>query len=621
PDYRDAINAETGSHKLQKQVIDDLASSREHELAQRATDAEANARVLEAQAQALKTTLDQAIAAHVPYTEATQRAFERTKAQADAARVAAEQLHQAMLAFRRDEVTPPTGTGVTLHGNVDTDTAGAKDKTKQIEDAKIDSIKAIADAQKKYLDDALRQNELSYAAYFARLNAIELTSIDVQIAAKKKLLFGTEAPEPGATPLATVDPGQRAQLTADIQKLELQKTEIVETNATKRAALEEALDKKVTEASVQYLKDTEQAAKAFALEFDEQYRATYARLDAESDEAGKQVLDNLFQAGLAKAQAEDLKQSVEQALKAPEAQVKEIQQLVKTHAIDEARGRDLVIAAYQRELAIIEQALAKARELAATQAQQPGGVAPQTATEIGDLQQKAAAVRDALAEIQQGAQRVKVELAQGVSRDLTTFLTETVEKAHTARQAFSEFGASVIETVQRILAALIQAKIEQAILGLLGLGQSSSSGGASGLAALAGNFVATQGFAGGGMVSGPGGPTDDSVPAMLSAGEYVVPAHAVSRLGADFFDTVVTGARMPAPVIGRQHFASGGLVAVGPIGGHAPRDTQPTHLRIELDQGLILSTISSAPGHKVIVEAMQKNPSAVRQSLRLPSQP
>jgi len=108
---------------------------------------------------------------------------------------------------------------------------------------------------------------------------------------------------------------------------------------------------------------------------------------------------------------------------------------------------------------------------------------------------------------------------------------------------------------------------------------------------------------------------------MLSAGEYVVPAHAVSRLGADFFDTVVTGARMPAPVIGRQHFASGGLVAVGPVGGHSPRSSDPTHIKITHDPGLFLEVMQSPAGQKVSIETAQKNPGAYRQSLRLPSQP
>lgn len=42
--------------------------------------------------------------------------------------------------------------------------------------------------------------------------------------------------------------------------------------------------------------------------------------------------------------------------------------------------------------------------------------------------------------------------------------------------------------------------------------------------------------ASGGYVSGPGGPTDDMVPALLSDGEYVVKASIVNALGKDFFD-------------------------------------------------------------------------------------
>ena len=43
----------------------------------------------------------------------------------------------------------------------------------------------------------------------------------------------------------------------------------------------------------------------------------------------------------------------------------------------------------------------------------------------------------------------------------------------------------------------------------------------------------------GGAVAGLGGPTSDSVPANLSNGEYVIPAHVVHLLGTAFFDKVV----------------------------------------------------------------------------------
>lgn len=46
-------------------------------------------------------------------------------------------------------------------------------------------------------------------------------------------------------------------------------------------------------------------------------------------------------------------------------------------------------------------------------------------------------------------------------------------------------------------------------------------------------------MADGGKVGGPGGPRDDRVPAMLSNGEYVIPAHIVRKLGTDYFDAML----------------------------------------------------------------------------------
>jgi hypothetical protein len=61
------------------------------------------------------------------------------------------------------------------------------------------------------------------------------------------------------------------------------------------------------------------------------------------------------------------------------------------------------------------------------------------------------------------------------------------------------------------------------------------------------------GYATGGLVSGPGTGTSDSIPAMLSNGEYVMRAAAVSRLGKGFLDLLNQG--MPV-----SRFADGGLV-------------------------------------------------------------
>lgn len=53
---------------------------------------------------------------------------------------------------------------------------------------------------------------------------------------------------------------------------------------------------------------------------------------------------------------------------------------------------------------------------------------------------------------------------------------------------------------------------------------------------------------GSGPVDGPGGPVDDKVPAMLSDGEYVLPADTVKRIGKNKLDKIVAETHTPASV-------------------------------------------------------------------------
>lgn len=55
-----------------------------------------------------------------------------------------------------------------------------------------------------------------------------------------------------------------------------------------------------------------------------------------------------------------------------------------------------------------------------------------------------------------------------------------------------------------------------------------------------------------GHVNGPGGPVDDKVPAMLSNGEYVVPADVVKAKGVEFFDKLKAKYHTPAAIQRRQ---------------------------------------------------------------------
>jgi hypothetical protein len=116
------------------------------------------------------------------------------------------------------------------------------------------------------------------------------------------------------------------------------------------------------------------------------------------------------------------------------------------------------------------------------------------------------------------------------------------------------------------------------------------------------------GLADGGYVTGPGGPRDDMISAWLSNGEYVVPAHVVSKLGVGFFDQLI-GRKNADDGHGHSHgsmFADGGLVSVLSNAWNAL--TNPVGFLKEQGEKL-LNTIPGGPwlrdtikgvGHKVV---------------------
>jgi TP901 family phage tail tape measure protein len=77
-------------------------------------------------------------------------------------------------------------------------------------------------------------------------------------------------------------------------------------------------------------------------------------------------------------------------------------------------------------------------------------------------------------------------------------------------------------------------------------------------------------FASGGYISGPGTPTSDSIPAMLSDGEYVIKASSVNKFGTQFLDSVNSGQlpkfRLGGMVMDGGRSSSTATPSFGPIG-------------------------------------------------------
>lgn len=101
-------------------------------------------------------------------------------------------------------------------------------------------------------------------------------------------------------------------------------------------------------------------------------------------------------------------------------------------------------------------------------------------------------------------------------------------------------------------------------------------------------------FASGGFVSGPGTATSDSIPALLSNGEYVLNAAAVRRLGVARLNSLNSG----------RGYADGGLVASESVSQTAPASSNQTfNLNIQTMDALSFADFLARGGLKAIKQA------------------
>lgn len=133
-------------------------------------------------------------------------------------------------------------------------------------------------------------------------------------------------------------------------------------------------------------------------------------------------------------------------------------------------------------------------------------------------------------------QQTSNQLAKDFSGAMTDWITGA-----------QSFGDAMKSILKQLIAQLIQAAIYATIV-------AACTGGGGGFAARWSSAFG-KGLATGGSVDGPGTGTSDSIPAMLSNGEYVLNAQAVDRLGVPFLNGLNTG-RL-------RGFSSGGLVGSG----------------------------------------------------------
>lgn len=519
-------------------------------------------------------------------------------------------------------------------------------------DAELKLLKDALDRQSRELDEALDGRLISLADYYAAKTALETREIDAEIARTQTLLAEQQRIATGS------DEGARLKARAEVAKIEAdlivlsnKRADVEVANARKAADAERELADALTQAREELAQITGQASAADRQAAIERgYRDLKARLLAENDADGVSLIDRLIDVKAAQANLAALEVEwrlvTERLRNAQEA----IQTQQQAGLLTEAQARQQIVALQQQSAIEMERLLPTMQQ--AAQAIGPDAVIRVQAwrneldrtklvvDEMAPLWNRIGeSFGGALNGMITGVQTWRSAMSSIFQQVADAFLQQIVIQpfqqwiAMQARMLAIKLG--FVQQEQAVDAAASATTVAQksaettAVVSMdaakAGAGAAASQasipyvGPALAVAAMVAMVAAVMGllgnakkFATGGLVTGPGSATSDSIPARLSAGEFVMNAAAVKRVGVDFLQSL-NGLSNGPRVSGRTlAFAAGGLVPEAP-----PQQAQGQAVRIVnvIDPAMAADYLNSSSGEKTILNILQRNAGAVRQVL------
>ena len=557
------------------------------------------------------------------------------------------------------------------------DTTGAQTTLMKAQlDAEFALLKDGLNRQQTALDAALEDRLVSVRDYYTQKTALEQREVDAEIARKQQELArsqqvaatGKSENERSEVSRGSAERAQSARQNdrlrakaevakaeADLITLNNRRTDIEQANARKAAQAERELADALAQAREELAQITGTATDADRqAAIERSYRDLRARLAAESDADGVSLVDRLInvkaaQANLAALEAQ-WRQVTERLRNAQEA----IQTQQQAGLLTEAQARQQIVALQQQSATEMERLLPTMQQ--AAQAIGPDAVirvqawrneldrTKLTVDEMAPLWNRIGeSFGGALNGMITGAQTWRSALASIFQQVADAFLQQIVIQpfqqwiAMQARMLALKLG--FIQQEQTVDAAASAAKVAQkttettAVVSMdaakAGAGAAASQasipyvGPALAVAAMVAMVAAVMAllggikkFAGGGLVSGPGSATSDSIPARLSAGEYVVRAAAVRQVGVDFLDSLNGLSVGPRFKGGELAFAAGGLVPEVKVPPAQPQMNQAVRIVNAVDPGVTHDHLQSPAGEKVIVNIIGRNARAIRAALQ-----
>lgn len=263
-----------------------------------------------------------------------------------------------------------------------------------------------------------------------------------------------------------------------------------------------------------------------------------------------------------------------------------IEQRVQAGLESEASGRVRLLELEKQRLPIL-QAQATALLAAAQAAGDPDAIS--RALQFGEAVQQIAVNVEAADAL---LKRIGATAEDALQSALQNLFTTGIEEAKNFTEALQGVALAVVNAIRQLLAAELAALSLKALRGVL----AGFSGG--------GAVEAAEG----GLITGPGTGTSDSINAALSAGEFVVRAAVVEQPGMlEALHSINEGLGTPALATVRRarRFADGGLV-----GGAGATGLSGT-VTVALEDGLVARHIEQPAGQRAVIRAIGKQPRGV----------
>ncbi|MCC6505154.1 MAG: phage tail protein [Aquimonas sp.] len=524
-------------------------------------------------------------------------------------------------------------------------------------DAEFALLKDGLTRQQTALDTALEDRLISARSYYAQKTALEQREINAEIARKQSELARSQQ-------IATTGKTENDRLRAkaevakvetDLITLNNRRADIEQANARKAAQAERELSDALAQAREELAQITGTATDADRqAAIERSYRDLKARLLAENDAQGASLVDRLIDVKAAQANLSALEAQWRQVTERMRNAQEAIQTQQQTGLLTESQARTQIVALQQQSATEMERLLPTMQQAAQAigpdaviRVQAWGNELARTKLVVDEM----APLWNRIGESFGGALNGMITGAQTWRSAMSTLFQQVADAflQQIVIQPFQQWIAMQARMLALKLGFIQQEQVADAAAGAATVAQKSAetttvvsmnaakagSGAAASqasipyvgpvlaiaamvamVAAVSALLGGIKKFAAGGVVTGPGTSTSDSIPARLSAGEYIVRAAAVRQVGVAFLDSINGLSVGPRFRGGELAFAAGGLVPEVRVPPAQPQVNQSVRIVNAIDPGVTHDHLQSPAGEKVIVNIIGRNSRAIRAALQ-----